>query len=276
MNNGIPNFPCGTDLFRLDGRIALVTGASGHLGRSMAMALCEVGAHVILNGRTKEKIKLFYEELISQGLSVSMAIHDIEQEADIEELFVELGKEYDRLDIIVNNAYAGNVGTLVTATYEDFSRAYGITVTAAFRILQLAIPLLEKAASKNIGGASVINIASMYGIVSPDPAIYGDSGANNPPNYGAAKAGLIQFTRYAACHLASKGIRVNSLSPGPFPPPDIMEKKPEFYGELCRKNPMKRIGYADELKGPLLFLASDASSYVTGSNLLVDGGWTTW
>ena len=276
MNNGIPNFPRGTDLFRLDGRIALVTGASGHLGRSMAMALCEAGAHVILNGRTKEKIKLFSEELLSQGLSVSMAIHDIEQESDIEELFVELGKEYGRLDIIVNNAYAGNVGTLETATYEDFSRAYGIAVTAAFRILQLAIPLLEKAASKNIGGASVINIASMYGVVSPDPAIYGDSGANNPPYYGAAKAGLIQFTRYAACHLASKGIRVNSISPGPFPPPDIAEKKPEFHGELCRKNPMHRIGYADELKGPLLFLASDASSYVTGTNMLVDGGWTAW
>lgn len=276
MNNGIPKFPRGTDLFRLDGRIALVTGASGHLGRSMATALCEAGAHVILSGRTIEKIKLFYKELLSQGLSVSMAIHDIEQEADIEELFVELVKEYDRLDIIVNNAYAGNVGTLETATYEDFSRAYGITVTAPFRILQLAIPLLEKTASKNIGGASVINIASMYGIVSPDPAIYGNSGANNPPYYGASKAGLIQFTRYAACHLASKGIRVNSLSPGPFPPPDIVGNKPEFYRELCSKNPMKRIGYADELKGPLLFLASDASSYVTGSNLLVDGGWTAW
>ncbi|SHH67471.1 SDR family NAD(P)-dependent oxidoreductase [Desulfosporosinus lacus] len=276
VKTSTPKFPLGIDLFRLDGRIALITGASGHLGRSMAMALCEAGAHVILNGHTEEKIKLFYEELRSKGLSVSMAINDIEQEADIEELFFRLGKEYDRLDIIVNNAYSGNAGTLDTATYEDFSRAYGITVTASFRILQLAKPLLEKAASENIGGASVINIASMYGVVSPDPVIYGESGANNPPYYGAAKAGLIQLTRYAACHLASKGIRVNSLSPGPFPSPDIAEKIPEFYKELCRKNPMNRIGYADELKGPLLFLASDASSYVTGSNLLVDGGWTAW
>jgi Dehydrogenases with different specificities (related to short-chain alcohol dehydrogenases) len=276
MNINKLRFPRGTDLFRLDGRIALVSGASGHLGKSMSMALCEAGAHVVLIGRTKEKIKLFYDELRSLGFSVSMLIHDLEQEADIEEMFVKFAENYNRLDIIVNNAYAGNAGTLETARCEDFSRAYGIAVTAAYRILQLALPLLEKTAPKNIGGTSVINIASMYGIVSPDPAIYGESGANNPPYYGAAKAGLIQLTRYAACHLAPKGIRVNSLSPGPFPLPEIKEKKPEFYRELCRKNPMNRIGYADEMKGPLLFLASDASSYVTGLNLLVDGGWTSW
>lgn len=276
MNIDISRFPRGTDIFRLDGRIALITGASGHLGKSMAMAMCEAGAHVILNGRNEEKLKSFYVDLRSQGLSVSLAVYDIEQEENTEQLFVRIEKEYERLDIIVNNAYSGNGGTLETATVEDFERAYGITVTSAFRILKLAKPLLEKAASTHIGGASVINIASMYGVVSPDPAIYGDSGANNPPYYGAAKAGLIQLTRYAACHLASSGIRVNAISPGPFPMPDMAKKNPAFYEELCKKNPMKRIGYSDELKGPLLFLASDASSFVTGSNLLVDGGWTAW
>lgn len=276
LNIGRKKFPNGTDIFRLDGRTALVTGASGHLGKSMATALGEAGAHVILNGRNEESLRQFHAELCSQGLNASVAVSDVRLEADTDKLFHKLNEEYERLDIIVNNAYSGSSGTLESATCEDFNEAYEVVVTAPFRILKLARPLLEKAASLNMGGASVINIASMYGVVSPDPAIYGDSGANNPPYYGAAKAGLIHLTRYAACHLASSGIRVNAISPGPFPLPDIQEKNPAFYEELCKKNPMKRIGYADELKGPLLFLASDASSYVTGANLSVDGGWTAW
>jgi NAD(P)-dependent dehydrogenase (short-subunit alcohol dehydrogenase family) len=112
--------------------------------------------------------------------------------------------------------------------------------------------------------------------VSPDPAIYGDSGKNNPPFYGAAKAGLIQLTRYLAVHLAKRGVRVNSVSPGPFPPPSIATVSPEFHAELCRKTPMGRIGAAEELAGPVLFLLSDASTYVTGIDLPVDGGWTAW
>jgi NAD(P)-dependent dehydrogenase (short-subunit alcohol dehydrogenase family) len=126
------------------------------------------------------------------------------------------------------------------------------------------------------GGASVVNIASMYGSVSPDPSIYGTSGANNPPSYGAAKAGLIQFTKYAACHLAAEGIRVNCISPGPFPAKRYLDQDPEFKGRLQKKVPMGRTGDPQELQGPLLFLASDASSYVTGINLPVDGGWTAW
>ena len=116
----------------------------------------------------------------------------------------------------------------------------------------------------------------MYGTVSPDPAIYGHSGANNPPSYGAAKAGMIQLTRYAACHLAADKVRVNCISPGPFPVEEYLERDPAFREQLSRKNPMHRIGDPSELTGPLLFLASDASSYVTGINLPVDGGWTAW
>ena len=116
----------------------------------------------------------------------------------------------------------------------------------------------------------------MYGSVSPDPSIYGTSGANNPPHYGAAKAALIQFTRYAACHLASDRIRVNCISPGPFPAAKYLERDPQFAERLSAKNPMGRVGDPMELQGPLLFLASDASSYVTGIDLAVDGGWTAW
>jgi NAD(P)-dependent dehydrogenase (short-subunit alcohol dehydrogenase family) len=268
--------PKGNKLFRLDGRVAFVTGASGYFGRSIADALCEAGAHVILNGRKAERIENLAEKLKSLGYRVSTAVLDITQDNELKEVFNHIASEHGKLDIIVNNAYSGRPGTIESATLEDFDYAYKITVTASFRIIQLAKPLLEIAAKQNPGGASVVNIASMYGMVSPDPAIYGDSGANNPPYYGAAKAALIQLTRYAACHLASSRIRVNCISPGPFPPADIEDKNPSLYTELCRKNPMRRIGYADELRGPVLFLASDASSYVTGVNLPVDGGWTAW
>jgi NAD(P)-dependent dehydrogenase (short-subunit alcohol dehydrogenase family) len=116
----------------------------------------------------------------------------------------------------------------------------------------------------------------MYASVSPDASIYGVSGANSPPYYGSAKAALIQLTRYTACHLAADRIRVNSISPGPFPAAQFLQRDPEFASRLSAKVPMRRTGNPEELQGPLLFLASDASSYVTGANLAVDGGWTAW
>lgn len=263
------------DLFRLDGRVAMVTGAGGYLGRSLSAALCEAGAHVVLCGRNREPLETLAAELRAADHKVSIAALDVTNSAEVGEVVDRLGSEHGRLDILVNNAYAGRVGTMASATIEDFESAYRICVTAAFDLIKRARPLLEKSA-ETTGGASVINIASMYGFVSPDGSIYGDSGKNNPPHYGAAKGGLIQFTRYAACHLAGSRIRVNAISPGPFPPPNVTEGNPAFHAELCRKNPMNRVGRANELKGAILFLASDASSYVTGINLPVDGGWTAW
>lgn len=265
-----------SQLFRLDERIALITGAGGHLGQSMVNALCEVGCHVILNGRNKDELESLAHHLSLQGQRVSVQAFDITQEHLIEENIRIIDNQYNRLDIIVNNAYAGKAGTIETSEWEDFDKAYNICVTSSFKLIQSAKSLLEKSAQKTLGGSSIINIASMYGMVSPDPSIYGDSGANNPPYYGSAKGGLIQLTRYLACHLAHLKIRVNSISPGAFPPLEIKDTNPSFHQQLCNKNPMKRIGNSDELKGALFFLASDASSYVTGINLPVDGGWTAW
>ncbi len=262
--------------FRLDGRVAFLTGATGHLGRSMAKALAGAGASVVLNGRRRDALEALAAELVSQGNQASLACFDITDENAARSHVSEIGERHGRLDILVNNATSGRPGTIDSATAEDFDQVYRVNVVAAFQLLQLSLPLLKESAKQTVGGASVINIASMYGSVSPDPSIYGVSGANSPPYYGAAKAGLIQLTRYAACHLAPDRIRVNCMSPGPFPAAHFLERDRAFGDRLSAKVPMRRIGNPAEIQGPLIFLASDASSYVTGADLAVDGGWTAW
>jgi NAD(P)-dependent dehydrogenase (short-subunit alcohol dehydrogenase family) len=141
--------------------------------------------------------------------------------------------------------------------------------------VKVLIPKFKVAASQN-GYASVVNIASMYGMVAPDQRIYSEINGINPPFYGAAKAALIQWTKYAACEFAKDKIRFNSVSPGPFPSSEIQENNPELINNIIDKVPMDRLGKPSELVGPVSFLSSSASSYVTGINIPVDGGWTAW
>lgn len=266
----------GRHLFDLSGRIAILTGATGHFGRVFARALCDAGAEVLLVARNSEVLNAMQAELITLGHKATVFPTDLRDDQSVQDFCHEVARRYDRVDILINNAYSGNGGTVDTSTPDAFNTAYHLTVIAAFRLVQLLRPLLSQAARENRCSASVVNIASMYGVVSPDPGIYLDINSNNPPYYGAAKSALIQLGRYLACHLAESRIRVNSISPGPFPPFEIAEKTPQFYLELRRKTPMGRIGRPEELVGAVLFLASDASSYVTGINLPVDGGWTAW
>lgn len=276
MSQPTPNDLEASSLFRLDGRVAFISGATGLLGRPMAEALASSGAHVIVNSRTRDAVEDFVAELTGRGFQASAASFDVTDEHAIREQFTSIANKHGRLDVLVNNASSGRAGTIESATLGDFDQLYRVNVAAAFQLTKTSLPLLKEAARQTVGGASVVNIASMYGSVSPDPSIYGNSGANNPPYYGAAKGALIQWTRYAACHLAPFGIRVNCISPGPFPAAHYLERDPNFHGRLKSKTPLGRTGNPPELRGPLLFLASDASSYVTGVNLPVDGGWTAW
>jgi NAD(P)-dependent dehydrogenase (short-subunit alcohol dehydrogenase family) len=157
----------------------------------------------------------------------------------------------------------------------DYLNAVEITVGAAAELVNAAHDLLRNAVRTG-GDASVINISSMYGMVSPDPRIYGRSGMNNPPHYGAAKAALLQYTRYAAVHLAPEGIRVNAISPGAFPPEAAQQRDPAFTAALTQKVPMGRLGRPEDMAGAIVFLASSAARFVTGANLPIDGGWTAW
>lgn len=264
-----------SNLFSLEGKVALVTGAGGHLGSAMASVLAAAGAHVYLNGRSREKLQALHDRLGDAGARASIAAFDILDTAAMEDAVARIEREQGSLNILVNNAYSGRTGTLESATGEDYAGAFAAAVAAPAMLLRAATPLLAASATPD-DMASVINVASMYGMVSPDPSIYGDSGHNSPPHYGAAKGGLLQFTRYAAVHLAAKNIRVNAISPGAFPKQRVQTDMPDLWKTLNSKQPMRRTGRPDELQGVALFLASRASSYVTGVNIPVDGGWTAW
>ena len=259
--------------FRLDGSTVLVTGATGHFGQAIVPALAEAGARVIACGRDLARLEPLVDGWRARGLDCAALAFDVGDPGDCRDAMARLAATTPLLHGLVNGAYSGRTGTVDTSRDADFALAAAQNLTGPFALVQAALPLLRAAPRSS---AAIVNIASMYGRVSPDPRIYGDSGSNNPPFYGAAKAGLIQLTRYLAVHLAADGIRVNSLSPGPFPPPSIRETKPDFHAKLCDKTPMGRIGNADEIAGPVLFLLSDASSFVTGADLPVDGGWTAW
>ncbi len=262
--------------FSLEGCNALLTGAAGRLGRAMCHALGTAGARLEIAGRDAMRLEALTQELADAGITAHPLLFDLGNTQARRRATAELVDRITHLDILINNAHGGRPGRPDQTTEQDFDQAHRLAVNGPHDLIQRLLPLLETAARRRPGGASIINIASMYGMVSPDPAIYGDSGMNSPPYYAAAKAGMIQLSRYLAVHLASRGIRVNSISPGPFPPASLAGERPDFHAALCAKTPLGRIGEPQELAGPIVFLASAASSYVTGVNLPVDGGWTAW
>lgn len=252
--------------FRLDGRTAFVSAARGHLGAVMTRTLAEAGAHVIVNGRDDAKLAVFERELRGEGYSVERAAFDIADAAAVRAFFGNL----KRLDVLVNNAVSMQVKTFAALEPADFAVTYESAVTAAFETARAALPALKQAATA--GEASIVNIASMYGQVAPDGRLYATRDGQSPFHYGPAKAALLQLTRHLAAELGPLGIRVNTLVPGAFP----ASIDSEMGARLAGRTMLGRLGNAAEIAGPLLFLASPASSYMTGAALNIDGGWTAW
>jgi NAD(P)-dependent dehydrogenase (short-subunit alcohol dehydrogenase family) len=259
-------------LFSLKGRVAIVTGGAGHLGSAISEGLAEAGADVAIASRNEDKCQELALVLAKKHGVRAMGIAlDLRSMTEVKNCFEQIDQEMGGIDILVNNASFGKPGKTINDTSEeDWLEGIEGTLNGVFRCTQAVLPYMERK-----GCGVITNVSSMYGIVSPDPRIYGDSGYDNPPSYGAGKAGILQFTRYAACHLAIKGIRVNAMSPGAFPNPDVQANQ-WFISNLQEKVPLARIGQPSDLKGVVVFLASDASSYVTGQNIVVDGGWTVW
>lgn len=263
--------PAGT--FSLNGKTVLLTGATGHLGTAIAHGLGAAGADLLLTARQEQQGEKLVSELAKAGINARFFSCDLTDKDGIDRLVAHAADA--PVHGLVNNAYSGGAGSVETASPDAWRDAYEVAVISAQRLVQSLLPNLRRAAA-SAGEASVVNIGSMYGNVSPDIAIYAGKSSSNPPFYGAAKAALGQFTRYAACEFAAENIRVNTLSPGPFPSPKVQDDAPELVGKIAGKCPMKRIGQPHELAGPVVFLLSPASSYITGADLAVDGGWTSW
>ncbi len=255
--------------FSLKGRTAVVTGGYGHLGRYICEGLAEAGARVIVCGKSESKYRQVFR--INKNLNFSFIHMDISRTQSIKKAFSEIYKKYGKIDILINNAVYLSGQSPEEMTDREWHYGIDGTLNSVFRCIREVIPYMKK---KRIG--NIINIASMYGVVSPDFRIYKNSPEFlNPPHYGSAKAGVVQLTKYYAVFLSKYNIRVNCISPGAFPSPDTQLKK-SFVKELSQKIPLGRIGNPEELKGIVVFLVSDASSYITGQNIIVDGGWTVW
>lgn len=261
------------DLFSLARKNVLVTGATGHLGTAMAWGLAEAGANVLVNARSAKHCAVLVNDIHNAGLQAEIAAFDVTDEEAITSFFSE--RPEIALHGLVNNAYAGGAGTIETSDAIAYQNSYDMSVVCAHRLLRHALGGLRRAV-KETGDASVINIASMYGIVSPDLRVYDKPEGANPPFYGAAKAALVQWSKYAACEFGHEGIRVNSVSPGPFPAKSVQQLAPDFIARLVQKVPMRRVGQPNEIKGVVVMLASSAATYVNGTNISVDGGWTSW
>jgi NAD(P)-dependent dehydrogenase (short-subunit alcohol dehydrogenase family) len=258
--------------FDFSGLQALVTGASGHLGTALSTALVSAGAHVWLAGRSEKNLEDLASRLEAEGGSATPITLDVTDAAAIEQASDRIRDRAGSLDILVSNAHAPRSQAYGDVRASSFAGAAGMAAGAAHELLRAFLPLMRRGPEEQ--PSSAILVASMYGSVSPDPRLYDDAASQNPADYGAAKAGLIQYARHAAVHLGAEGVRVNSLSPGPFPRTDVAD--PGFVERLAARVPLGRVGRPEELATAALFLAAPDSSFVTGVDLAVDGGWTAW
>lgn len=261
--------PTVTELFDLSGRTAIVTGACGHLGSAMANALAEAGARVIVTSRDVRRAAEFAASLVDQS-SVGHRGVELDQmnEKSIATCMHEVIQIAGQIDILVNNAHEATSRDWRDVSADEFNHQLA-NATAYFL---LARHLRDHAVNRR-QAASVVMIGSMYGSVASYPDVYEEMGPASPASYHALKGSILQLTRHLAAYWALDNVRVNCLSPGPFPSSNAPN---ELVQRITCKSPMHRIGRPHELKGALLLLASDAGSYITGQNLVVDGGWTAW
>lgn len=255
------------DLMRLDGRVALITGGAGHLGRAMASALIELGAKVALVDRDPAATEA------AAALGATGYALDLADDAAVRALPATVQAKLGGLDILINNAAFVGTSALqgwavpfAEQSVDTWRKCLDVNLTAAFALTQAAAPLLAAT-----GHGSVINIASIYGVVGPDNGLYAGTGMGNPAAYAASKGGLIQLTRWLATTLAPK-IRVNVLSPGGI----ARGQAQAFVDRYVARTPLGRMATETDMIGAIAYLSSDLSAYVTGQNLVVDGGWTAW
>ena len=272
-------------MYDLIGKVALITGGTGMLGMKHAEAIAEAGGSVVLADLDKKRLATSAKELTETfGVEALGVFVDITRKEEVGEMVKRVCKRFRRIDILINNAaltVKGGSGNSKRyfAPFENYpldlwEKALEVNLTGMFLCTQAVGKVMVKQ-----GGGVILNIASTAGVVGPDHRIYRGvknpySGEpfNTPVSYSTTKAGVINFTRYLATYWAEKNIRVNALSPG-----GVYDGHDEtFVKNYSSRVPLGRMADRDDYKGAILFLVSDASSYMTGANLIVDGGWTAW
>lgn len=269
------------ELFSLDNRTAIITGGAGLLGRQFCRTLVEAGAKVVVVDIAEDAVNEVVAELTEAGFQALGAPTDITQPQAVQHMVERALERFGSVDILVNSAALDpkfdpdQISQQGANAFEDFplaawQQALDVNLTGTFLVTQAAVkPMLAQ------GKGSIINLCSMYGVVAPDQALYQREGQPpqfKPVTYTTTKAGIEGFTKYLAAYYAGKEIRVNALTPGGV----FNNHDEEFTQRYAKRVPMGRMAHPDEMNGAVLFLASDASSYMTGANLIVDGGWTAW
>lgn len=273
------------DPFDLNGRVAVITGGAGLLGRQHAAAIAEAGGHVVIvDLSAADPVSAAAEVTSAHGVGAVGIVTDITVKSEVEQMVAEVVARFGRLDILINNAAmtvkgGGEQSDHYFAKFEDYpqtlwDRALQINLTGTFLCCQAAGRQMV-AQQRGV----ILNIASDVGTISPDHRIYEGMVSphtgrpfNTPASYATTKAGIINLTRYLATYWAPQHIRVNALSPGGV----YNDHDPQFVRVLTDRIPLGRMAKKDEYRGAVLFLVSDASSYVTGANVIVDGGRTAW
>lgn len=257
------------DAFQLKDKLVWVVGGAGYLGQAVVALLNSIDARVLCIDIENRAVDFVQEAGL--GDRVATASFNINDTGFIAQFVKEQVALHGSPDGLVNLAFGSTAKKLDDLSDEDFDKVNHAALTATF--------VFAREVSKYMiakGGGSMVLFSSMYGMVSPNDEVYEAPMNKNPLEYGVGKAGIIQMTKYLAVHWAKQQVRVNCISPGPFPNPAVQQNHPDFIARLAKKSPMGRIGIANEMAGPAAFLLSDISSYITGHNLVVDGGWTSW
>jgi NAD(P)-dependent dehydrogenase (short-subunit alcohol dehydrogenase family) len=258
------------ELFNLKGKEIWVVGGAGYLGQGVSKMLLQAGANILCIDLL-EKARQFIASLPEYADHAAAATLDVRDGEAIKK-FVEQRIEKSGIPHgLVILTYGSTSKNFADLTEKEFDEVNHAGLTSTFLLAREVGMAMEK---NNKG--SIVFFSSMYGSVSPDPRVYEAPMNVNPIEYGVGKAGIVQMTRYMAVHWAKKNIRCNCISPGPFPNPAVQQKNQQFIERLAYKVPMGRVGRQDEVAGAVSFFLSDASSYITGQNLFVDGGWTSW
>jgi len=262
-------------MFNFQDKVVLAVGGAGYLCSPACDRLASRGASVVITDLDAGKAESFARQLEHKHSTRAIGLGcDVASEESIKNLVSQTVEKFGRLDVLINAAYKGSHGKNVeTMTAEEFDMTGRVQLTGGFLLARESANVMKS-------GGNMIFFSSMYGRISPEPQIYQEPMQPNPIDYGVVKAGTEQLVRYLAVHYAPRNIRVNAVVPGAFPhttAETFSEPRfQEFVARLSKKAPLNRIGKQDELAGPVVFLASDEASFVTGHCLVVDGGWTIW